>query len=198
MTVARTLHQHFPLPWCVCPCSLRGQSRVEWGARGCDVVIATGRPFSCDDTWGEKYLDTWRDSERVVCKPPPSSASLSTSSIPTDGSTSSGGSKVTCRGHSATGSSACVFENVVLDFSKAPVSGNSRSFRPGFLQASCPRSVSVPLPPGAQLGNDPLQECDVVEETPSFFMSHDLILNLGHTISDFWYNICTHAKISQE
>jgi len=169
---------------CLCSCSLRGKPRVEWGARGCDIVVATGRPFSCDDTWGQKYLETWRDSEKVVCKPP---SSMSTSIQPSaEGLSSSGGSKVTCRGHSATGSSACVFENVVLDFSKAPVSGNSRSFRPGFLQASCPRSVSVPLPPGAKLASDPLQQCDVVEETPSFFMSHDLILNLGHTISDFW------------
>jgi hypothetical protein len=156
---------------------------VEWAARGCDVAVATGRPFACDDTWGEPYFETWKRSERVVCKGPPS---IPQPESPPPEESPLSGSRVTCRAHSATGSSACVFENVALDFGKAPVSGNSRSFQPGFLRAACPSAVGVPLPPGAKLGPSPLPRCDVEEATPSFFMSHDLILNLGHTISDFW------------
>jgi len=44
---------------------------------------------------------------------------------------------------------------------------------------------------GLSLQGGPLPDCDVIEETPAFFMSHDLIFNLGHTISDFWIVFAT-------
>lgn len=146
---------------------MRGKERAEWAARGCDTVIATGRSFSCDDNWGSfKYFTTWKVKEETKCD---------------------GESSIICRTHGATSSTACVHENVVIDFKKAMPSGNSRSFSNGFLKASCRNSNhNIPLPPGASLNSEPLPECDIIEEKPSFFMSHDLIFNLGHTISDFW------------
>ena len=107
-----------------------------------------------------------------MCQPPPVS-------------NGKGGSRVVCRNHPATSSQACVFENVMIDFSKAAVVGDSRNFNSGFLRADCQGSPTVALPPGALLGASSWT-CDHVEETESFFMSHDLIFNLGHTISDFW------------
>ena len=47
---------------------LKGQPRVEWGSRGCDTVLSTGRAFSCDDVWGESYVRSWRQSSRNICR----------------------------------------------------------------------------------------------------------------------------------
>ena len=153
---------------------------MEWGKRGCDTVLATGRAFSCGQVWGTEYLKAWRKSTRTVC----------------DSKTD--GSAVKCRFNAATGTEACIFENVAVDFSKAPVKSNMRSFEPGFLQASCGpgRHKSIPLPPGSLLSANPLPRCDIVEDKPSFFMSHDLIFNLGHTISDFWIVFVSKVLIS--
>jgi hypothetical protein len=79
--------------------SLRGKERAEWGSRGCDTVVATGRSFSCDDSWGShKYFTSWKVKEEVKCE--------------------GKHSRVTCRTHSASSSTACVHENVVIDFNK--------------------------------------------------------------------------------
>ena len=162
---------------------MNGETRVEYGRRGCDVVLATGRAFSCDDSWGRKYIDEFAASEKEVCRRAPHHRGTSRMHA--------SGSSIRCRSNAAHASRACLFSGVVVDFAKAPVAGNTRTFRKGFLQAQCPQHVNeaaAPLPPGIQVyANGSLaSSCDVVEETPSLFMSHDLIFNLGHTISDFF------------
>jgi len=149
--------------------SLKGVPRVEWAKRGCDTVVATGRAFSCDEQWGQRYLQEWKNHEEHICGQGGSREPTTT---------------ITCRSHPATASKACLFENVVIDFSKAPVSGNIRNFANGFLRGFCAHNQSyssskIPLPPGVSLSSMPLPKCDIVEETPSIFMSHDLIFNLG-------------------
>ena len=84
-----------------------------------------------------------------------------------------------------------MFRNVAIDFSKAQVVGNNRNFDSGFVSAKCAQisdKKKLPaLPPGlVLLGDSGSLPCDSWEDTPSFFMSHDLIFNFGHTVSDFW------------
>lgn len=174
---------------------MKGHTRVEWGQKGCDVVLATGRAFSCNDMWGEAYLSSWKEEQ--PCQQNKGFQLQKDHTTPASTPTTSR-SSIRCRTHLPTSSKACDFRDVVIDFSKARIAGNSRNFNPGFLQARCPidsraSQTTIPLPPGLhviktdQRGDDThSQYCDIVEETPSLFMSHDLIFNLGHTISDFW------------
>lgn len=172
--------------------TLNGKLRVEYGRRGCDVVLATGRAFSCDDFWGINYLKSFYNAENEVC------SEGRRSNLRLDERNTS---SIRCRANPVHGSKACLYSNAIIDFSKAPVSGNVRTFRTGFLEAQCKkRGISLPLPPGIDIIDDTREGgsgCDLTETTPSMFMSHDLIFNLGHTVSDFWIVFIT-MKLFEE
>lgn len=159
--------------------SLRGDARTKWGQCGCDVVVATGRPFSCGAKWGKSYLESWQHSERDHCG-------------------RKGSSAVRCRTQVSSASKACIFENIVIDFSRAFPASNSRRFQTGFLRASCDKGSAVAAPPQALLSPLALPKCDYVEKVPTMFMSHDLIFNVGHTVSDFWIVWITMRALEQD
>ncbi len=83
--------------------------------------------------------------------------------------------------------------NVTIDFSKARVEGQSRSFRPGFLNLFGTPTVTygkIPPYPGIQHFDKEISpsmddgQCDEIEERPTFVLSNDDIFNLGHYMND--------------
>lgn len=138
----------------------------------------------CDKFLGCQFLTNWRAHRAEYCG--------STSNMQGSQSIMS---KVTCAVlHDADVGEreSCVFENVLLDFSKTAVMKNQRRLRSGFLLARCSESRPLPkncmyrFPNVVKISPNTELECDRWEESPTMLVSHDDVGNTYHNLADFW------------
>ena len=146
-------------------------AQKEWDRSKCNEQLKLGKLQSCEERWGWSYLNNWLKTARTLVR---------------------GLSTVTCGSEIKT-STFCRYANVVVDFSKATVSGSSRAFARGFVHTygELDQSAgSFPDVPGilhehvGRTEADKDMRCDVTEKRPVFVISNDDIFNLGHYMND--------------
>ena len=138
----------------------------------CTVFIEIAKPRTCNEKNGWNYLDNWISNKKNLLK---------------DGSGGGKKSRIVC-GKGNKLSVLCSFQNIMMDFSKASVSGSVRKFGQGFVTAdgtwsSSKYDISV-VAPGLFVREGALTQCEYTEERPTFIMSHDDIYNFGHHMND--------------
>jgi len=154
---------------------LKGKDREKFEKFNCNNV-AKGQNPSCDDGWGDANILSWRRNVLgELC-----------------GDRSRYTSKVICR-QSSSEARFCVFENVLLDFSKMsdvsrPGRTDSRKWGKGFLATHCDRNEHSDIDYyefyDASVNAD-VTRCDYVMNETVLVYGHDDIGNLGHSMSDF-------------
>lgn len=167
--------------------SLPKQMQKAWEKYNCNEIIALGSIQSCDQRWGWKSFDLWRNNSKEVVTP----------NKPTD-------SRVKCIENIKT-NTYCHNHRVVIDFSKMSHQDKTRKFGTGFYTTygrRAPRTGNKPelmgklnvdasrveSPEGVGVDDPSLHynesRCDIVENRPTFITSNDDIFNLGHYIND--------------
>lgn len=158
--------------------SLPPPERQRWDRLKCNELISLGKLQSCDERWGWRSFDIWRNHSVQIISSDAGSHSLDASDV-----------KCAIDIKSST---FCRSKRVVVDFSKLGIAGPSRSFGTGFYTTFGERRSIVAKPeiPGKlHIGDqgriyDERKECHEVETRPTFVISNDDIHNLGHYIND--------------
>jgi len=161
--------------------------RFEW--LDCQAV-ALGLDLSCDDMWGDGFLQSWkRNKINGLC----------------EDSTGGANSKITCYDSAYPVSRFCIFDNAMMNFKRTRImtraDGNpSRVFEKGFLAADCGYTAKESIgylqiyKPDIDGSTDAI--CDYVFNETVLVYSHDNIKNLGHSMLADFMNVWTMMWLS--
>lgn len=156
------------LSWGGLPSNLR----KEWDINGCNDLLKLGKLQTCNEKFGWNFFTDWIAKKETIID---------------------GKSTVKCAPNLQS-TIFCQSLNIVIDFSKAEINGQTRMFKMGFVQAfgkiNKDHEHLLPDIPGfqhIQVDNnyDNIDmRCDIIEDKPTYILSNDDIFNLGHYIND--------------
>jgi hypothetical protein len=166
--------------------TLKGPQREKYEKLNCNTV-SKGQNPSCDDAWGDNAIVAWKKNilQADLCG--------NKAENKKNKKEKKYSSKVICR-DSLNNQRVCVFENVLMDFSKLknvrrPGRSDSRAWDKGFLTTDCDPVNSLDIDyykyfyqPGIQTK---AVSCDYVINETVLVYGHDDTKNLGHSMSDF-------------
>lgn len=168
----------------------------KWNDYNCNQLITVGRLLSCNDTWGWPFLFSWVAENNVKTY------------ITNNNKTKL--SNIRC-GSNSKNSIFCKMINVRLDFSKSIIHGDSRTFEDGFLTTygiqnqeifyGSPNHKHIDSNENPNIKWMDKEECDIIENRPTFLTSNDDIFNLAHYINDvmdLWTIIILSGKNSKD
>jgi len=165
---------------------LNGKQKEQYERYTCNSV-AGGRNPSCDDSFGDEQIRSWRANP--VREPSGKQADLC-------GPESTYSSRVNCF-DSRSNARICFFKNAMMDMSRMSdvhrsFSTDSRSWRNGFLKTHCEPHITGRTikyyeiyQPFKSSSSANATVCDFVIPEPVLVVSHDQSKNLGHTMNDY-------------
>lgn len=151
-------------------------------------AVARGLDLSCDDMWGDGFLQAWkRNKVSGLCDD------------------AGANSKITCYDSAYPVSRFCVFENAMMNFKRTRIMSRSdgnpyRAFEKGFLAADCGYTAKENIgylqiyKPDIDGSTDAV--CDYTFNETVIAYSHDNIKNLGHSMLADFMNVWTMMWLS--
>lgn len=152
-------------------------------------AVAFGLDLSCDDMWGDGFLQSWKRNKvnEKLCED------------------TGANSKITCQDSPYPTSRFCIFENAMMNFKRSRImtrnDGNPyRAFEKGFLSADCGYTAKDNIgylqiyKPDIDGSTDAI--CDFMFNETVLVYSHDNIKNLGHSMISDFLNVWTMMWLS--